>query len=80
MLGWARSGDDADYWQRIATLSARWNAPVFPLKAADFMAKGVQAGPALGAALARAEQLWIDAGFPSDQGKVAAIASDAMKD
>jgi poly(A) polymerase len=80
MLGWARSGDDADYWRRIATLSARWSAPVFPLKAADFMAKGVQAGPSLGAVLARAEQLWIDAGFPSDQGRVAAIAGDAMKE
>jgi poly(A) polymerase len=79
MLGWARSGGDQAYWRQLVTLPARWSAPAFPLKAADFMAKGVQAGPALGAALARAEQLWINAGFPSDQGKLAAIADQAMK-
>jgi tRNA nucleotidyltransferase/poly(A) polymerase len=79
MLAFARSGGDARYWEQLATLPARWTAPMFPLKAADFMAKGVQAGPELGATLARAEQIWIDAGFPSDPGKVAAIANDAMK-
>jgi tRNA nucleotidyltransferase/poly(A) polymerase len=80
MLGWARIGGDAGNWQRLATLPARWTAPVFPLKAADFMAKGAQAGPALGAMLARAERLWIDAGFPSDKDAVDAILRRAMKE
>ena len=79
MLGWARTGGDAHDWQTLATLPARWTAPVFPLKAADFMAQGVQPGPAMGTALARAEQAWIDAGFPSGRAELAAIADHAMK-
>src|SRR4029453_9218143 len=66
MLAWAQTGGDAGRWQELATLPSRWTVPVFPLKAADFMARGLQPGPKLGAALARGEQLWIDAGFPSD--------------
>jgi poly(A) polymerase len=49
-----------------ATLPQRWTAPVFPLKAADFIKRGVEKGPALGAALAAAEKAWIAAGFPAD--------------
>jgi tRNA nucleotidyltransferase/poly(A) polymerase len=78
MLAWAQSGGDAQRWRQLATLPDRWNVPQFPLKAADFMALGVKPGPALGAALARAEQLWIDAGFPSESEQVAAIANAAM--
>jgi poly(A) polymerase len=78
MLAWAQRGGDAERWRQLATLPDRWVVPVFPLKAADFMALGVKPGPALGAALARAEQLWIDAGFPSESGQVAAIANAAM--
>jgi poly(A) polymerase len=78
MLAWAQSGGDAQRWRQLATLPDRWSVPQFPLKAADFMALGIKPGPALGAALARAEQLWIDAGFPSESGPVAAIASAAM--
>ena len=79
MLAWARSGGDTNRWQLLATLPARWTAPTFPLKAADFMAQGVQPGPALGAALARAERLWIEAGFPSGPAELAAITNRAMK-
>ena len=79
MLAWARSGGDADYFQRLATLPSRWSVPSFPLKASHFMALGLQPGPALGAALARAEQLWIEAGFPLEQDDLAAITDRAMK-
>jgi hypothetical protein len=79
MLGWAREGGDAHYWQTLATLPARWTVPVFPLKAADFMGRGLQPGPELGATLARAEQSWIDAGFPSGKTELTAIADRAMK-
>ncbi|MDQ8730715.1 CCA tRNA nucleotidyltransferase [Bradyrhizobium sp. LHD-71] len=80
LFGWARKGGDAGYWQGLATLGARWAAPVFPVKAADLMARGLRPGPALGAALARAEQFWIDAGFPSGKGELAAIVDRAMED
>ena len=69
LLGWARSQGSAndEAWHALATLPARWSAPAFPLKAADLIARGVEKGPALGAALAAAEKAWIAAGFPEDK-------------
>jgi poly(A) polymerase len=80
LLGWARSAASAHdaEWRALATLPQRWTAPVFPLKAADFMKRGVAPGPALGAAIAAAEQAWIAAGFPVDQPALDAIAEDAL--
>jgi poly(A) polymerase len=60
-------------------LPERWTAPVFPLKAADFLARGVAKGPPLGAALRAAEHAWIAAGFPLDAATVAAIATEAAR-
>src|SRR5262245_21724347 len=80
LLGWARSqasAYDAD-WHALATLPQRWTAPVFPLKAAEFMKRGVAQGPSLGAALAAAEQAWIVAGFPGDAAALDAIVEEAM--
>jgi tRNA nucleotidyltransferase/poly(A) polymerase len=74
LLGWARHGGNTEFWQNLATLATRWPVPVFPLKAADFMARGLQPGPALGDALNRAEQAWIDAGFPAGESDLDAIA------
>ena len=68
LIGWARSqatAHDAS-WRALATLPQRWSAPVFPLKAADFIKRGIEKGPALGEALRSAEAAWIAAGFPSD--------------
>ena len=62
---------------RYATLPQRWIAPVFPLKAADFMRRGVAAGPALGGALRAAEEAWIAADFPMDDAAIEAIAEGA---
>ena len=61
-------------WRALATLPARWTAPAFPLKAADFIARGVAKGPRLGAALRAAEEAWIAAGFPDEEAAIAAIA------
>jgi poly(A) polymerase len=58
-------------------LPQRWTAPVFALKAADIMNRGVAAGPALGAALRRAEELWVEANFPVDRATLEAIADRA---
>jgi len=81
LLGWARSqatAHDAD-WHALATLPQRWTAPVFPLKAADFMKRGVEKGPALGAAMRAAEDAWIVAGFPRDQAALDAIAAGTVR-
>jgi len=81
LLGWARSqatAHDAD-WRALATLPQRWTAPVLPLKAADFMKRGVAQGPVLGAAIAAAEQAWIAAGFPDDKDALDAIAVETLR-
>jgi poly(A) polymerase len=64
-------------WQVLATLPARWQAPVFPLRAADFLTRGVTKGPALGAALHAAEEAWIAQDFPGDSKLLARIADGA---
>jgi poly(A) polymerase len=76
LLAWARSGDAANdaSWRELATLPARWSAPKFPLKAADFIARGIAQGPGLGQALALAEDAWLAAEFPLDQLSLATIA------
>jgi hypothetical protein len=60
------------------TLPQRWTAPLFPLKAADFIARGVGKGPALGAAMRAAEAAWVEAGFPVGASALDAIAADAI--
>jgi poly(A) polymerase len=79
LLAWARfrmSGEDAS-WRGLAMLPHRWTAPVFPLRASDFIKRGLPKGPRLGAALAAAEEAWKAAGFPLDQAALAAIADAA---
>jgi poly(A) polymerase len=80
LLAWARSEASAqdDAWRAFASLPQRWTAPVFPLKAADLMARGLDKGPALGAAMRAAEEAWIAAGFPNDAAALAAIADKAV--
>lgn len=60
-------------WQSLSRFSQHWVAPKFPIAAADFVALGVAKGPALGAALRKAEEDWIGADFPSDPSAIANI-------
>lgn len=71
-----KTGDAA--WRSLLSLPARWTAPKFPLASKDFTALGVEKGPALGAALASAEEAWIAAGFPGDKSALDAIARKAI--
>jgi poly(A) polymerase len=43
------------------------------------MKRGVLQGPALGAAIAAAEQAWVAAGFPNDQAALDAVAEEAVR-
>jgi poly(A) polymerase len=81
LLGWARSGATAHdtKWHELATLPQRWTAPEFPLKAVDFMKRGLAQGPALGAALAAAERAWIAAGFTQERRALDDITDAAAK-
>jgi poly(A) polymerase len=80
MLAWARAGADASstLWRELATLPERWSAPKFPLKAADFIARGIAEGPALGHVLALAEDAWLAANFPLDEAALKAIADQTV--
>jgi poly(A) polymerase len=81
LVAWSRSaGGVADKaWLELATLTQRWTAPRFPLKAVDLVNRGVPKGPSLGAALRVAEQVWIDADFPVDRDSIDAIAEQAAR-
>ncbi|MGN6747303.1 MAG: CCA tRNA nucleotidyltransferase [Xanthobacteraceae bacterium] len=82
LVAWSRSSAGAadPAWRALAELPRTWNAPEFPLKAADFMARGLAAGPALGAAMRAAEQAWIAADFPGDAATIQAIADLAARE
>ena len=82
LLAWSRSdaGAAKDAWRALADLPRRWTAPTFPLKAADFIRRGIAAGPALGVALRAAEEAWIAADFPADRVAIEAIADQAARD
>jgi poly(A) polymerase len=81
LIAWSRSSEGvADTaWHDLATLPRRWQAPAFPLRAADFIARGVPKGPALGAALRAAEEIWIANGFPLDAASHRGIADEATQ-
>ena len=80
MLAWARAGGMPipTPWRELATLPERWSAPKFPLKAADFIARGIAEGPALGQVLALAEDAWLAADFPLDETALGAIADQTV--
>jgi poly(A) polymerase len=79
LLAWARAGGDTDsaHWRELALLPERWHAPKFPLKAADFIARGIAEGPVLGQALALAEDAWLAADFPLAEAALKTIADQA---
>ena len=80
MLAWARSGDgpDSGYWREFAALPQRWTAPKFPLKAADFISRGIAEGPALGHVLTLAEDAWLAADFPLAPAELSTIADETV--
>jgi len=82
LIAWSRSpAGAADHaWRDLASLPQRWSAPVFPLKAADLMNRGVAAGPELGATLRLAEEFWIEADFPLDRAALDALADRAVRE
>jgi poly(A) polymerase len=79
LLAWTRSAEGAseESWRSMAKLPERWTIPRFPLKAADFISRGLPKGPQLGSALATAEEAWTAAGFPLDPHALANIADAA---
>jgi len=81
LLAWGRAAasPDDEAWRSLVSLPQRWTAPVFPLKAADFLQRGIEKGPALGAAMRAAEEAWIAADFPADSETISQIATNAVE-
>jgi poly(A) polymerase len=81
LIAWSRSESGAadHLWHDLASLPQRWIAPVFALKAADFIRRGIPAGRSLGVALRAAEGAWIAADFPADRAALEAIADSAVQ-
>jgi poly(A) polymerase len=80
LLAWARADGTAEAarWRELATLPQRWSAPKFPLKAADFIARGIAEGAALGHVLTLAEDAWLAASFPLDEAALKTIADQTV--
>ena len=80
LLAWARAGGGADPapWIELAQLPQRFSPPKFPLRAADFIARGVAEGPLLGHVLTLAEDAWLAADFPLDSAALASIADQTV--
>jgi poly(A) polymerase len=76
LVAWSRSpaGVADESWRELVHLPQRWTAPAFPLKAVDFIRRGIAAGPALGLALRSAEEAWIAADFSAEPAALDAIA------
>jgi poly(A) polymerase len=81
LLAWSRAeaGAHDRVWLDFVTLPQRWTAPAFPIKAADFIKRGIERGPALGVVMRAAEEAWIKADFPDDAAAVAAISDAAIR-
>jgi poly(A) polymerase len=83
LLAWSRAWNEgvADaHWRDLVLLPGHWTAPAFPLKAADFIARGMAKGPALGEALRAAEEAWIAQDFPMGAAAIAKIADAVIGD
>jgi poly(A) polymerase len=80
MLAWARAGraSDPKPWIELVQLPQRFTPPKFPLRAADFIARGVPEGPQLGHVLTLAEDAWLAADFPLEPAVLASIADQTV--
>src|SRR5262249_51944196 len=81
LMAWAHSpaGAKDAAWRALTALPEGWTAPVFPIKAAELIARGVPHGPAVGIALRAAEEAWVAAGFPTDQWQLSGIVAAAAE-
>jgi len=80
LLAWARAGNvtEPSPWITLAQLPQRFTPPKFPLKAADFISRGIAEGPVLGRVLTLAEDAWLAADFPTEPTALASLADQAV--
>ena len=69
LIAWTRSAapPERQDWRHRFGLPERWQVPRFPIKGADVLAIGVEAGPRVGEILRAAEEWWVEGGFAADE-------------
>ena len=65
-------------WGDADAFLARTPRPRLPFSGADLLARGVEPGRGMGAALKSVEALWIAAGFPDDPARLAQLLDKAL--
>ncbi len=68
----------AKYLPDLLALPEDWTAPDFPINGARLEKAGLKPGPAMGRALRRAENLWIEQDYPLDEGCVQSIIAQVI--
>jgi poly(A) polymerase len=71
----ARPGQD-DAWERARKFLHDTEEPRLPFSGADFIARGITEGRAIGEALVELQTRWIKAGFPNDPASLARLLDD----
>jgi poly(A) polymerase len=69
---------DAGRQALAALVAGEAPVPTFPLSGADVLARGIAAGPQVGAVLERARRLWLEADCPSDPKAIAGLLDKAL--
>lgn len=62
-----KAAAEEDGYARLLAHALAWTHPVFPLRGADLLARGIRPGPALGAEMQRLGAKWADSGFSLDR-------------
>ncbi len=78
-LAESRAAPDDAHWRAALAFAQDAPQPRLPVSGADFMARGLKPGPAMGAALKRFEEAWIAADFPADASEIARLADAAAR-
>ncbi len=74
----ARPGHD-DEWERARNFLQDIEEPRLPFSGADFIARGITEGRAIGAALKDVQTRWIEAGFPTDPADLARLLDESPR-
>ena len=74
----ARPGHD-DEWERARKFLQDTEEPRLPFSGADFIARGITEGRAIGEALKELQKRWIEAGFPTDPASLARLLDETPR-
>jgi poly(A) polymerase len=74
----ARPGHD-DEWERARKFLQDTEEPRLPFSGADFIARGITEGLAIGEALRELQARWIEAGFPTDPARLARLLDETPR-